>query len=79
MIFIFDFQGVSSWVIVLAAACGAVFGQIGDLFESSIKRFCEAKDSGSILPGHGGMLDRVDAVTFAGPVIWCVFKLSGQI
>jgi len=48
---------------------GGVAAQIGDLVESLIKRACGVKDSGRLLPGHGGMLDRVDGVIFAFPVI----------
>lgn len=59
------------WVdIVLIAAPGAMLGQMGDLAESLIKRSVGVKDSGSLLPGHGGMLDRIDAVLFIAPYVY---------
>jgi phosphatidate cytidylyltransferase len=60
------FFGVPMTSGLVAAAIGlSVFCQLGDLFESWVKREFGAKDSGSIIPGHGGIMDRVDGLTFA--------------
>ncbi|MGA2980910.1 MAG: phosphatidate cytidylyltransferase [Terriglobales bacterium] len=66
----FGLEQPQIWPIILLSALVNIAAQLGDLAESLIKRGAGAKDSGTILPGHGGMLDRIDAMLFAAPVVW---------
>lgn len=52
----------------------AIIAQIGDLVESAIKRHLEIKDSSNLIPGHGGVFDRIDGLIFAAPIIYCYFS-----
>jgi phosphatidate cytidylyltransferase len=66
----FGLEKPETWPIVLLTIALNIAAQLGDLVESLIKRGAGVKDSGTILPGHGGMLDRIDALLFATPVLW---------
>jgi len=60
-------------MLLVMAGLGNLAGQMGDLIESAYKRGAAVKDSGTILPGHGGMLDRIDALMLASPVVWAAY------
>ena len=66
----FELDKPELWPIILLTIALNIAAQLGDLVESLIKRGAGVKDSGTILLGHGGMLDRIDALLFAAPVLW---------
>ena len=65
------------WQWVLLAILLNAAAQFGDLLESALKRGAGVKDSGTLLPGHGGILDRIDALLLAAPVLWFVLAIRG--
>jgi phosphatidate cytidylyltransferase len=56
--------------LIVISSLGAIVGTAGDLLESKLKRLANVKDSGQIMPGHGGFLDRFDSLLLATPFVW---------
>jgi phosphatidate cytidylyltransferase len=66
-----------SWILILVVT--AILGALGDLVQSKIKRVCGVKDSGSILPGHGGIYDRIDSSILAAPIYILLLNLFAYV
>jgi phosphatidate cytidylyltransferase len=62
------------WIVLFTLICG-MMAQAGDLFVSLVKRVAEVKDSGRIMPGHGGVLDRLDGIYMAAPLVYAFARI----
>jgi phosphatidate cytidylyltransferase len=69
----------NTFIWIITALIVSVFGTIGDLIESKFKRIAGVKDSGRIMPGHGGILDRLDSVIFATPIIFLFYQILNYV
>lgn len=65
-------------VSLISAIIVSIVGQFGDLFASLIKRYCNIKDFGKIMPGHGGVLDRTDSILFIAPIVYTIIQLCNM-
>ena len=71
--YFFDFRWQETIAYAIIGLSGAVLTELGDLIESLIKRKLDVKDLGRLLPGHGGVMDRIDGLMFASPLIAFIF------
>lgn len=72
---IFNIQGISYLYVAILTLILSLISQVGDFAASSIKRFADSKDYGNMLPGHGGMLDRIDSLIFIAPFVFLIVSL----
>ncbi|MGZ3904759.1 MAG: phosphatidate cytidylyltransferase, partial [Bacteroidia bacterium] len=77
MVKIFPELSLMDWMVISTIV--AVFGTLGDLVESMLKRTAGVKDSGSIMPGHGGVLDRFDSLIFSAPFVFVYLAAIGKL
>lgn len=75
----FEDQNYPLWVWITMAVIVAVFGTIGDLIQSKFKRQAGVKDSGIIMPGHGGLYDRLDSIIYASPFVYAFLLIVDNV
>ncbi|MBE0601507.1 MAG: phosphatidate cytidylyltransferase, partial [Firmicutes bacterium] len=63
------------WANAIVGFVGGVAAEFGDMLASLVKRYCRVKDFGSLFPGHGGMMDRMDSILFSAVVIFCYHEI----
>jgi len=66
------------WALAMVGVTLVAAGIVGDLFESLLKRSAGVKDASALIPGHGGVLDRLDSLLFAGPVFYMFLRFAAQ-
>jgi phosphatidate cytidylyltransferase len=71
-------MGTDTVTMIVIGAIANIAGQMGDLIESAYKRGAAVKDSGALVPGHGGVLDRVDSLILAAPMVWATYEWLGH-
>lgn len=78
ILYVSGFSRIPMLHMALIAIAAGIFGQLGDLLESMLKRFCKVKDSSRLIPGHGGMLDRTDSILLAGSFLYTALAILGK-
>ncbi len=79
LFFVLFFRSADPVIVLAAGLIGGLIGPVGDISESKLKRYFGVKDSGTILPGHGGLLDRADAMLFSIPFFYIFLALKGGL
>ncbi|MCB5267908.1 MAG: phosphatidate cytidylyltransferase [Candidatus Cloacimonetes bacterium] len=75
ILYVSGFSMIPWPILVMIAIAAGIFGQLGDLLESMLKRFCGVKDSSHLIPGHGGVLDRTDSILLAGAFLYSALNI----